>query len=225
MKAGNVTYATPADIPSAVPVFPLSGALLLPGGQIPLNIFEPRYLAMVDDAFCGDRLIGMIQPRFGADAQADDRGEPLLCETGCLGRITALQESCDGRYVINLSGVCRFRLLRETESRNGYRRCQLAVFADDLAGCDCGDDVDREALLATFRKYLNANNMEADWDSVNRASNESLVTTLAMMSPYGPAEKQALLEAVTLKSRAETLVAITEIALARAKCGSGSTLQ
>jgi Lon protease-like protein len=136
-----------------------------------------------------------------------------------------MQESCDGRYLISLAGVCRFRLVREVEGRNGYRRGEVAVFADDLSGCDCGADVDRDALVATFRKYLVANDMEADWDSVRRASNEALVTTLSMMSPYGPAEKQALLEAATLKARAETLVAITEIALARANCDSGSTLQ
>ncbi len=152
-------------------------------------------------------------------------GAPQLCTTGCLGRITAFQESGDGRYVVNLSGVCRYRLVREVESRNGYRRCAVAVFANDLSGCDCGEDVDRQALLATFRKYLAANHMEADWESVNRASNESLVTTLSMMSPFGPAEKQALLEAESLKVRAETLIAITEIALARAGCGGGSTLQ
>lgn len=214
MRAGNVNYLKVEDIPEIVPVFPLSGALLLPGGQMPLNVFEPRYLAMIDDAICGNRVIGMVQPRFDRrDCARDDN--PELCELGCLGRITAFQESGDGRYLINLAGICRYRILREVDGKHGYRRCQIAVFGKELHGRDEGAEVDREALLATFRKYLEANEMEADWDSVRRASNETLVTALCMMSPYGPAEKQALLEADTLRSRAETLIAITEIALAR----------
>lgn len=214
MRAGNVNYLKVEDIPEIIPVFPLSGALLLPGGQMPLNVFEPRYLAMIDDAICGNRVIGMVQPRFDRrDCARDDN--PELCELGCLGRITAFQESGDGRYLINLAGICRYRILREVDGKHGYRRCQIAVFGKELHGRDEGAEVDREALLATFRKYLEANEMEADWDSVRRASNETLVTALCMMSPYGPAEKQALLEADTLRSRAETLIAITEIALAR----------
>lgn len=223
MRAGNVNYLKVDDLPEIVPVFPLSGALLLPGGQMPLNIFEPRYLAMVDDAIGGDRLIGMIQPRFDLPAAGGD--EPQLCDLGCLGRITALQESGDGRYLINLTGICRFRVLREMDCRRGYRRCRIAVFGRELDSSGDGADVDRDALLATFRRYLEANGMEADWDSVRRASSETLVTALCMMSPYGPAEKQALLEADTLKARAETLIAITEIALARGSGEPGATLQ
>ncbi|MEZ5873023.1 MAG: LON peptidase substrate-binding domain-containing protein [Nitratireductor sp.] len=224
MKAGNKSYLKTSDIATLVPVFPLSGALLLPGGQMPLNIFEPRYLAMIDDALCGDRLIAMVQPRFDQVTEiAQD--DPQLCEMGCLGRITGFQESGDGRYLITLSGICRYRILREAEGRNGYRRCEIAVYGADLTGEDDGANVDREALLSTFRKYLEVNGMEADWDSVRKASNETLVTALCMMSPYGPAEKQALLEADDLKSRADTLVAITEIALARQDGNSGNTLQ
>ena len=224
MKAGNRSYLKTADIPRIVPVFPLSGALLLPGGQMPLNIFEPRYLAMIDDALCADRLVAMVQPRFDTEgATVPDRND--LCEMGCLGRITAFQESGDGRYLITLSGICRYRILREVEGSNGYRKCEIAVYGGGLSGEDDGADVDREALLATFRKYLETNGMEADWDSVRKASNETLVTALCMMSPYGPAEKQALLEADDLKSRADTLVAITEIALARQDGNSGNTLQ
>ena len=227
MKAGNATYLSDDDIPAVVPVFPLSGALLLPGGQMPLNIFEPRYLAMIDDALCGDRLVAMVQPRAAVTIEtiADDPVNPVLCELGCLGRITAFQESGDGRYLINLTGICRYRIRREIESRNGYRRCEIAVFAADLKESDDESRVDREALLATFRKYLKANDMEADWDSIRRASNGTLVTALCMMSPYGPAEKQALLEADDLKTRAETLVAITEIALARDSGEPGAGLQ
>lgn len=224
MKAGNKSYLKTADLPTIVPVFPLSGALLLPGGQMPLNIFEPRYLAMIDDALCGERLIAMVQPRFDAE-QKPGSEDADLCEMGCLGRITAFQESGDGRYLITLSGICRYRILHEVEGKNGYRQCEIAVYGADLSGEDDGADVDREALLATFRKYLESNGMEADWDSVRKASNETLVTALCMMSPYGPAEKQALLEADDLKSRADTLVAITEIALARQDGNSGNTLQ
>lgn len=225
MRAGNANYLKVGDFPEIVPVFPLSGALLLPGGQMPLNVFEPRYLAMIDDAIGGDRLIGMIQPRFDVPDRNGEAHEPELCDIGCLGRITALQESGDGRYMINLTGICRFRLLREVEGRNGYRRCRIAVFGTELNEDIDGAEVDRDALLATFRRYLDANGMEADWESVRKASNETLVTALCMMSPYGPAEKQALLEADTLKARAETLIAITEIALARESGEPGTTLQ
>jgi uncharacterized protein len=230
MKAGNVNYLRITDIAKQVPVFPLSGALLLPGGQMPLNIFEPRYLAMVDDALCGNRLIGMVQPQFDKGAtektsSSTGSENPKLCEIGCLGRITAHQESGDGRYLINLSGICRYRILRELEGHNGYRRCEVTVFAAELARNEDGTDVDREALLATFRRYLKANDLEADWNSIREASNETLVTALCMMSPYGPAEKQALLEAEDLRTRAETLIAITEIALARDSADNGTSLQ
>ena len=229
MKAGNINYSQPTDVPSLIPVFPLSGALLLPGGQMPLNIFEPRYLAMIDDALCADRLIGMVQPRFDTgDRKPDHAGSgetPPLCELGCLGRITAFQESGDGRYLINLTGICRYRILREVETQNGYRRCEISICEGELDPRDDGGDVDRDSLLATFRRYLKANDMEADWDSINGASNETLVTALCMMSPYGPAEKQALLEADDLRTRAETLIAITEIALARDAGDNDTTIQ
>ena len=225
MRAGNAEYARIADIPEVVPVFPLSGALLLPGGQMPLNIFEPRYLAMVDDALCHDRLIGMVQPRFGSKSAVCDNGEPVLCELGCLGRITAFQETGDGRYLINLTGICRYRIVEEMEGRRKYRRCRIAAFSEELECRDNGAEVDRETLLATFRRYLDAHGMEADWDSVRKAGNDTLVTALCMMSPYGPAEKQALLEANTLKERAETLVAIAEFALARDAGDPETTIQ
>jgi hypothetical protein len=222
MRAGNASYRSADDLPAVVPVFPLAGVLLLPGGQLPLNVFEPRYLAMIEDALAGNRIVGIIQPRPGADTGLP---EPPLCDMGCLGRMTAFQESGDGRLLINLTGICRFRVRREVSGTKGYRRCEIAPYGADLAGTDDGSDVDRTALLAAFRRYLEANSMEADWDSVMKASNEALVTSLCMMSPYGPAEKQALLEAETLKARADTLVAITEIALAREQGGSPGSLQ
>ncbi|MCB8839239.1 LON peptidase substrate-binding domain-containing protein [Aurantimonas sp. VKM B-3413] len=225
VQAGNVNYADEADLPSAVPVFPLSGALLLPGGQLPLNIFEPRYLAMIDDAMASDRIIGMIQPRLDGASRSD--GDPELCQVGCLGRITSLTETGDGRYIINLQGIARFRVTEEIHRQNKpYRCCRLTAFLRDLNFGEGAKEVDRDALLKAFRQYLDANQLEADWESVSRASNETLVNALCMMSPYGAAEKQALLEAPDLKTRAETLIAITEIALAReGEDGSNHTLQ
>ncbi len=221
MKAGNTSYTDVLDLPDEVPIFPLSGALLLPAGNMPLNIFEPRYLAMIDDAIASNRIIGMIQPRI--DAAVKDEKEPPLCDVGCLGRITAFQESGDGRMVMNLSGIARFRILDELPGRKGYRLAKIAGFADDLDESEeAARAVDRDGLLQAFKAYLAANDMEADWDGVREASTETLVNSLSMMSPYGPAEKQALLEAPDLKTRAETLIAITEIMLAR-KSGDGSS--
>ena len=229
MKAGNIHYLSPNDIPRSVSVFPLSGALLLPGGQMPLNIFEKRYLAMVDDALCADRLIAMVQPKKACTAKAEQSEQtleiPELCELGCLGRITAFQECGDGRYLISLSGICRYRIVKELPEHNGYRRCEIAIVGSDLEENRTDQQIDRDALLQTFRRYLKANDLEADWDSIRQASNSTLVTALCMMSPYGPAEKQALLEAEDLKTRAETLIAITEIALARDSDEAGPGLQ
>ena len=230
MQAGNASYLTPDDVADTVPLFPLAGALLLPGCDMPLNVFEPRYLAMVEAALRGERLIGVVQPRFSPatkpveDAPSFDEDDaPPLCEIGCVGRLSAFQEAGDGRVLINLAGVARFRLLEEESHEGGYRVGRIAPFADDLADqADQAEAVDREALLTAFRQFLEANEMEADWDGVSRASTESLVNTLSMMSPYGPAEKQALLEAHDLKTRADTLVAITEIQLARAAPGEDS---
>lgn len=223
MKAGNKSYNHIDDIPGTIPIFPLSSALLLPGAHMPLNIFEPRYLALVDDAINGDRLIGMIQPSF---EKGEEEDTAKLCPVGCVGRITAYQETGDGRYLLNLSGISRFRILEEGKPKNGYRRCQVKLFADDLNESEEQlEEVNREELLTTFKAYLDANEMEADWEGVSAASTEMLVNTLAMMSPYGPAEKQALLEAPDLKTRAETLIAITEFALAKATDDGGATLQ
>ncbi|MDF1608242.1 LON peptidase substrate-binding domain-containing protein [Hoeflea sp. YIM 152468] len=225
MQVGNKSYRVETDVPDQVPVFPLSGALLLPGAQLPLNVFEPRYLSMFDEAMASDRLIGVIQP---ALAEAESLRGPVedLCRVGCLGRITSFAETGDGRYVVALGGVCRFRLTGELDSGGKpYRICRIAPFFGDLEASDDSAGVDRDALLQSFKAYLDANDLEADWNSVERASTESLVNSLSMMSPYGPAEKQALLEADNLKLRAETLIAITEIALARDSDDYGRVLQ
>lgn len=217
MRIGNFSYDDIDDIPGVVPVFPLASVLLLPRSHLPLNIFEPRYMTMVDDVLAGDRLIGMVQPQF--DRAEDEDPDPPLCEVGALGRIVSYQETGDGRYLIQLGGVCRFAIEEEiTSDAHPYRTCRISAerFAGDLKVPDAmSQEIDRASLIAAFQNYLDANDLEADWKSVRTASNEALVNTLAMMSPYGPREKQALLEAPDLKSRAATLVAITEMELAR----------
>ncbi|CDX38234.1 LON peptidase substrate-binding domain-containing protein [Mesorhizobium sp. WSM4935] len=223
MRVGNALYRLARDLPTAVPVFPLAGALLLPGGRMPLNIFEPRYLQMIDQAMAGSRLIGMVQPSL--DGAVRDDGEPELCSVGCAGRIISLAETGDGRYLISLQGVCRFRIVQELTAKAPFRQCKITPFLADLDEDPAGAEVDRPALLKAFRAYLQANDLEADWESVSRAENGMLVNALSMMAPYGPAEKQALLEAPDLKTRAETLIAITEMTLAREDDEFGSSLQ
>jgi len=210
----NAQYRGPIDLPQVIPVFPLPGALLLPRGQMPLNIFEPRYLAMVDDSLRdGHRLIGMIQP----DAAHGDGDKPPLYKIGCVGRITQLAESGDGRYLIELTGVARFQVEEELKVATLYRQCRVtfAPFADDFVARKGENAVDRNAVLTALRGFLDANDLKADWEGIENAPNEALVNALSMMSPYGAAEKQALLEAPDLKARAEILVAITEIELAK----------
>jgi Lon protease-like protein len=211
----NAQYRGPIDLPETIPVFPLAGALLLPRGQMPLNIFEPRYLAMIDDALRdGHRLIGMIQPDLRHDTSA---AVPKLYRIGCAGRITQLAESGDGRYLIELTGVSRFEIVEELKVLTAYRQCRVsyASFTDDFIARKGEEQVDRQSVLRTLRNFLKANKLSADWDGVENAPNEALVNALAMMSPYGPAEKQAMLEARDLKTRAEILIAVTEIELAK----------
>jgi uncharacterized protein len=211
----NAQYRGPIEMPGVIPVFPLPGALLLPRGQMPLNIFEPRYLSMIDDALRdGHRLIGMIQPDPAHDDPAD---KPRLYKIGCVGRITQLAESGDGRYLIELTGVARFRVEEELKVATPYRQCRVtyAPFADDFVARKGENAVDRTALLAALTDFLKANDLNADWEGIEKAPNEALVNALSMMSPYGAAEKQALLEAPDLKTRAEILIAITEIELAK----------
>jgi len=217
-------YRSPADLPEALPIFPLPSVLLLPRGEMPLNIFEPRYLAMFDDALCSGRLIGMIQPEFDAD---EDATHPPLVDIGCAGRITGFQETGDGRYLVTLTGVTRFRIAEELTVKTPYRQCRPSFdeFAEDLVPGAGEDAVDRDALMKTLKAYLQANELEADWSGIRGASNEALVNALSMMSPYGPREKQALLEAPNLKSRAEILVAVTEMDLAKTRSDTDTSLQ
>ena len=211
----NAEYRGPGELPEIIPVFPLPGALLLPRGQMPLNVFEPRYLAMIDDSLRdGHRLIGMIQPDI---SHSKDEAKPELFRVGCVGRITQLAESGDGRYILELTGVSRFKVVEELTVLTAYRQCKVDFFsfADDFVARKGEDEVDRKALLHALKDFMKANDLKADWEDIDKAPNEALVNALSMMSPYGPAEKQALLEAPDLKTRAELLVAITEIELAK----------
>lgn len=212
----NQPYGSPAELPPAFPIFPLAKALLLPRGQLPLNIFEPRYLAMIDDAIRGARVIGMIQP----DPEAGGRGrEPALFSVGCAGRITQLAETGDGRYLITLTGIARFKIVEEVAALTPYRQCRadFTPYLDDFNPRVGEDEVDRDGILRTLRDFAETNNLQIDWESIHEAPNEALVNALSMMSPFGAKEKQALLEAEDLKRRADVLVAITEIELARGR--------
>jgi Lon protease-like protein len=221
----NLAYQSPGDLAEVIPVFPLAGALLLPRGQMPLNIFEPRYLAMTDDALrAGHRLIGMIQPD---PAHPGTEERPALYKIGCVGRITQFAETGDGRYLIQLTGIARFRVEEELRLPTPYRQCRVLYtpFLDDFVARKGEDEVDRAALLHALTDFLKANDLKADWEGIENAPNEALVNALAMMSPYGAAEKQALLEAPDLKTRAEILVAVTEIELAKKTAGGETPLQ
>jgi uncharacterized protein len=215
----NTPYEGSDDLPDVIPVFPLEGALLLPRGELPLNIFEPRYLQMVDDALRSHRLIGMVQPDSASD-DADVR--PNLYGCGCVGRITAFGESGDGRYILTLTGVARYRIAEELNVDTPYRQCRVdyTPFELDFAPSEGEDDVDRASVLKTLRDFARAHELTVDWRGIDAAPNESLVNALAMMSPFGPREKQALLEATDLKSRADVLIAIAEIELARRETDS-----
>jgi len=221
----NAEYRGPGDLADVIPIFPLPGALLLPRGQMPLNIFEPRYVAMIDDALrTGHRLIGMIQPD---PAHPGPEDKPNLYKVGCAGRITQLAETGDGRYLLQLTGIARFRIEEELNVSTPYRQCRVGYkpFIDDFTARKGEDAVDRKSLLHALSDFLKANDLKADWEGIENAPNEALVNALAMMSPYGTAEKQALLEAPDLKTRAEILVAVTEIELAKKTTGGETPLQ
>ena len=220
----NAVYNGAEDCPLVIPVFPLTGALLLPRGQMPLNIFEPRYLAMIDDAIRSHRIVGIIQPEPESGRQSS---APPLLHVGCIGRITQFAETGDDRYILTLTGISRFRLVEELSVTTPYRQARVSYedFAIDFAARAGEDEVDRNGLLKALRAFAKANDLKIDWKGVNEAPNEALVNALAMMCPFGPREKQALLEAPDLRHRAEVLVAITEIVLARGGGAPETTLQ
>ena len=195
------------DLPEVLPVFPLEGVLLLPGGRLPLNIFEPRYLAMVRDAIAGDRLIGMVQP---SDDGAEQGSAPVY-RTGCTGRIISFEETGDGRYLITLGGLIRFDIESELPLLKGYRQvtADYERFRADLEEDDGA--IDRESLLSALGGYFESTGIESDWQTIEDAPDEQLVTSLAMACPFEPSEKQALLEARTLPERAEAMTAILKM--------------
>lgn len=197
------------DLPPVVPIFPLQGALLLPGGTMPLHIFEPRYREMTADALAGDRYIGMIQPR--RKEAVDNADSPDVYTTGCIGRISAHKELEDGRYLLSLTGVCRFRVVRELPLRKGYRRAEADYepFACDLSHPDL--DKFRDRVLNAFATYLQRRNLSTDWEAIGKAPSDELFATIAMICPFAPNEKQALMEAPDPKSRAELLAALLEM--------------
>ena len=209
----NRTYAGPADLPATIPLFPLEGALLLPRRPLQLTVFEPRYLAMLDDALSGDRLIGIIQPSEPEPAA----GPPKLYPVGCAGRIVQYAEVGDGRCLLTLMGIARFRLAEEMRYATPYRvaAADYAPFSDDFTEGAGQAAVDRDSLLASLRRFAEVNEVKVAWNDIKKASNEALVNALSMMSPCGPREKQARLESVDRRSRGEMLVAITTIGLAR----------
>ena len=211
-----------------LPVFPLRGAILLPRATFALNVFEPRYLMLVDFALARDRLVGIVQPAPEAGDGESPTGKTFpLRRVGCVGRITAFSEGDDGRMMLSLTGISRFRVMHDVESDEPFRFCQVGFgdFASDFRSGFGQEDVDRPRLLTALRNYLIANNLSADWDRIDSASNERLVNTLSVLSPYGAEEKQALLEAKDLRTRAEALVALAEMELASRDDGSGTSIQ
>ncbi|MFO1081317.1 MAG: LON peptidase substrate-binding domain-containing protein [Reyranellaceae bacterium] len=206
------------QLPETLPIFPLSGVLLLPGGRLPLNIFEPRYLAMVFDALAGSRLIGMVQPvqpgGFAGDGLPTSGGPPPVHRIGCAGRIVSFSETDDGRLMLTLSGVCRFETARELDpAHGGYRRVSsvFSPFRGDLDHADETVELDRERLMAALSAFFRSRNLSTDWEAVKKAADANLVTSLSMVLPFGPAEKQALLEAKDSAARAKLLIAFLEM--------------
>jgi Lon protease-like protein len=196
------------DLPQVIPVFPLDGALLLPHASRPLNIFEPRYLNMLDDVMAAERIIGLVQT-----APGGSRDRPHLAHIGCAGRVTSFTETADGRYMINLTGVCRFKLGDELPTQGPYRqaRVDFLPFADDLAPLPGDTGVERQRLLDVLTRYLEHRGLRIDWDAVGNAPIANLVNSLCMALPFEHAELQALLEATDVIARRETLVTLLEI--------------
>ena len=198
------------DLPDTLPIFPLPGALMLPRARLPLHIFEPRYLAMIEDCLkTKHRLIGMIQPR------ETPAGEARLQAIGCAGRLTGFSETEDGRYMVTLSGMSRFRVKQEVQGFTPYRRCLVdwARFARDLGPVEADPGFKRDAFMATLSRYFTKMELSTDWGGLKDADVELLINSLSMLCPFSPEDKQALLEAPTLETRRETLVTLIEFAL------------
>jgi Lon protease-like protein len=198
------------DLPAEIAIFPLSGALLLPAGRLPLNIFEPRYLAMIEDSMAHGRMLGMVQ---GDPALPRVRGDSQTYRVGCLGRISSFAETDDGRMLITLTGVIRYRIAEEIAGRRGYRRVRAdyAGYEGDLVLEGPAPQLDRGALLSALRPYFKARGIEANWDAIEETGDAMLVTTLSMVCPFDVREKQALLEARDTVARADMLVALMQM--------------
>lgn len=210
-------YKTPADLPREIAVFPLQGAILLPRAALPLNVFEPRYLQMIDDVIAADRVLGIIQPGASDNPSESPLGKSVgLRAVGCAGRITAFEEQADGRMTVILTGLCRFTAVREIATPLPYRRFQVDYegYAHDLTPGSGEEEIDRDQLLQSLRSYVEAKRLQADWQAIDRTGTEVLVNALSLTSPYGPEEKQALLEARTLKDRASALLTLSKMELA-----------
>jgi Lon protease-like protein len=215
--------ASPADLPRNVPVFPLSGALLLPFAHCPLNIFEPRYVEMVDHALRGDRIIGLVQPE--EISEDSPHGRAPLQSIGCLGRLTHFEENSENRYFIILEGLSRFEIVSELTVMTPYRQCQISAdrFALDFEREFGSEKVDRERFLKMMRDYAEFANFDLNWEEIENTGTADLINFCCMVSPYGAREKQVLLEAASLEQRAETLIAMAEVEMARG--GTGAPLQ
>lgn len=215
--------ASISEMPDMLALFPLSRALLLPGTHRPLNVFEPRFVSMVDDALAGNRMIGLIQPR--DTSQEAPRGQVPLEKIGCIGRISHFEEQDENRYFIILEGICRFAPVEELATATPYRQARIDVsaYASDFSPYLGEEAVDRERLASVLRTYAEFAEIEVDWEEIGDMSTGELINLAAMLGPYGPLEKQALLEATTLVERAETLIALAEMEMARAR--SGAVLQ
>lgn len=219
-------YRSLSDLPPRLPLFPLRGAILLPGATLPLNIFEPRYLEMINDVMSGARMIGVVQPASEGDDESPLGKAVPLRRVGGAGRVTSYQELDDGRIAIAISGVARFEIVGEAETGKAYRAATVSYdcFAGDLTRGLGEEQIDRERLTRALKNYLLRNNLKTDWSVIERAPSEFLINALSVMCPYGPEEKQALLEARDLKARSEVLVALAEMELAAGN-GSDGTLQ
>jgi len=212
--------ASPADLPRSAPIFPLSGALLLPFSHRPLNIFEPRYVRMIDDALAGDRLIGLIQPL--DTTEESPRGRADLQKVGCVGRLTHWEENGDDRYFVILEGVTRFELVSELTVMTPYRQATISAtpFANDFDRAHGEEAVDRTRFLKMMRDYAEFGEFDLNWDEIEKTGTADLVNFCCMVSPYGAREKQVLLEAKSLADRAETLIALAEFEMAKAGEGA-----
>ena len=213
------------DLPAEVPLFPLNGVLLLPGGRLPLNVFEPRYLNMVEHALGHQRLIGIVQPMVDGQPGLSAPDGTALYRVGCAGRITTFQETTGGQIQLTLRGLCRFNILDELPLLRGFRRARtdFTGYESDLAP-DTGITIERQRLLSDLRAYFEMENIEADWDAIKQTPDDRLVTTLAMVCPFEPHEKQALLESVDVAHRCKLIIGLIEAALRRDDDGGAAAM-